>query len=156
MTATCFCCFLCYFSFFAIHQDNPGLGINQCCQVFLHCPPSDGTGKQEATIINGILSLLLPRSRHQIWGSGLSSEELRAADIQATGRRNMSLVSAMQALGPHRLAVPSHRSQTGFSIGFHPLCRRKCESAAAVLQLQWPVLIAPGKCMHYPVLTMLH
>lgn len=125
VTATCFCHFLCpCFCNSPATEDNPRLGINHCCQVFLHCPPSDRAGKQEATIINGILSLLLPRSRHQIWGSGLSAEELRAADIHATDRCSMSLVSAMQALGPHRLAVPSPRSLTGFSICFHPLCRR--------------------------------
>lgn len=96
--------FLSFFcaSFFATHQPRkiiPGWVLISAVSFFSHCPSSDQDGKREATFINGILSLLLPRSSHQIWASGLSAEELRAADVQATDRCDTSLVSAMRTLG---------------------------------------------------------
>lgn len=122
--ATCFCHFFWGGSFFIPTHKQRKIILNwvliNAVRFFSHCPSSDRAGKQEATIIDGILSLLLPRSRHQIWASGLSAEEIRAVDIQVTYRCNM--VSTKQVLGPHRLALPSPGSPTGFSICFHSLC----------------------------------
>lgn len=82
--------------------DNP-LGINQGCQVFLLFSLF---GSHTTVSSRKQLSLMglchwLPRSRLQIWGSGLSAKELRAPGTQAADRCNMLSVRVARAPGWH-------------------------------------------------------